>query len=204
MSAEDERAYRELVFQQATQENNPNYIFVRNKKNKTNKTMYYLYTEDEESLLLCAINTDTYSFDISRNANEITVSDPLYCGKLVGDITKNTYVGTNFRNEEIIGIKYKKSNEKTGSFRQLTASVPPDIQLVQRNPVKIDGQWTLYYPFPTDIASSKNFIMEYQDDYCCVLEKIHQEEYILSIKYPLNLFQGFCLALSSMKKFPNE
>lgn len=194
---------RDIVFQQFKNTFDFVGVFVR-RKNSKNKTCYYLYTEDEENLLLCACESGQYGYEISRNAKNISKLDPYFCGTLQANKSSLTYQGIDYKGAELINIKYKRRSERKEPFRQLSATMPPDIQLLQREPEYINGSWILRFPTLDGISSKKNFMMDFEDDFCISFEKIHDEEFCFFIRKPLTLFQGFCLALSVMKSFSKE
>lgn len=194
---------RDLVFQQFKNTFEFEGVFVRRKNNK-NKTYYYLYTEDEENLLLCACESGQYGYDISRNARNISKQDPYFCGTLQGNNSNLTYQATDYKGAQQINIKFKRQSERKEPFRQLSASIPPDIPILQREPQYTNGSWVLRFPTTDGISSEKNFMMDYNDDYCISFEKIQEEEFCFLLKSPLTLFQGFCLALSVMRRFRKE
>lgn len=194
---------RDIVFQQCKDTYEFEGVFVRRKNNK-NKTYYYLYTEDEENLLLCACESGQYGYDISRNAKNISKVDPYFCGTLQGNNSSLIYQGLDFKGEEHVNIKFKRQSERKEPFRQLSATIPPNIQILQREPQYIKGSWVLRFPTIDGISSEKNFMMDYNDDYCFSFEKIHEEEFCFLLRNPLTLFQGFCLALSVMRRFRKE
>lgn len=194
---------RDIVFQPFQHPIDFEGVFVRRKNNK-NKTCYYLYTRDEETLLLCACETGSYDYDISRNAKNINKLDPYFCGSLHGNNSNQTYQGTDFNGTELISIKYKKKSERKEPFRQFSAMIPPDTKILQREPQYINGSWLLKFPTTDGISSEKNFMMDFGDNYCISFEKVHDEEFCILIRHPLSLFQAFCLALSVMRRFRKE
>ncbi|OHT01949.1 hypothetical protein TRFO_31069 [Tritrichomonas foetus] len=193
---------RDLVFTPIEKNSTFQGFFVRKKKTQKGKTMFYLYSEDEETLLLCAIESSSYVYEISRNAKNINKTDPYFCGNLIGNNSTLTYSATDHEGKNQLTIQFKKANERI--FRRFSAIAPPNFSIVQREPQYINGVWMLKYPHYDGISSQKNFMMDFDDDYCIAFEKLHDEEYYFSLRYPLSLFQGFCLSLSVMKKFSQE
>ena len=149
---------------------------------------------------MCATETGSHCYDISRNAQQIEKSDPYFCGTLTGNNSNLSYLGTSFSGTQLITIQYRKSNEP---FRCFSVSLPPDFQVVQREPQMVNGAYQLHLPY-TGLPSEKNFMMDYENDYCIIFEKLQEEEFYFSIRYPLSVFQGFCIALSTMNKFSSE
>jgi len=178
--------------------------FSRKIKTKAGVLKYYLYTEDWKTLVLSAINPYSRNYMVSRSSIEYDEASDSFVGQLLSNSSTNSYNAVDKNGEKKIGIEYKAIANRDRLFRQLNVVVPTQKIIKQRLPVLENGMWTLHFPEHNGIPSDKNLIIDYEEDFCFMFEKLEQDEFYFSVKWPLSIFEGFCLALSTMKKYLDE
>ena len=94
-------------------------------------------------------------------------------------------------------INYR-NKENVEKFRTVSVDLRNNIEVTQRYPTLIGGQYVLHFPSQGGITSIKNFILERNGDIVFAFQKKYDEEHLLYLKYPFTLFQAFALALSMM------
>lgn len=179
--------------------------FVRKKKNKGNSTNYYLYSEDQQDLLLVATRTSQYKYVITQDALDISKNSEYFVGEVIGNRSNLTYKGLDNQCKEHISITLLKYKDKKAScpYRQVRVQIPGKYDILQRQPSYTNGVYTLNFP-EVVIPSKKNFILDFNCNLCCSIGKIYEDEHFFIVNYPFSIFQGFCFALAGMKEFSKE
>ncbi|EAY02990.1 hypothetical protein TVAG_325620 [Trichomonas vaginalis G3] len=194
-----------------------NGIFTRREKTKLTTHQFYLYSQDAENLLLSSTNIGpTRHFVISTSANEIKEGSEFHIAS--SEISGYTYNFTDVNHKPILEVTYKSFTEKKTGIRKLEIKMfnknhepieEESEQVIQRMPHKVNNQYSMVFPsIPISgmcgKQSEKNLILEYKDEICFIFEKTEEDEFYLAIRYPLNIVQGFCIALTAMSKFATE
>lgn len=188
-------------------------IFVRKRKTKSGKPRYYLYDKPNEDLILCADEETPTKYVISQSSTDISESNEFFVGNLIGNKKDCQWIGYDCTDTEVsppreqIRITYAKaSDKKQETFRQVSVVVHPEIKLPQKLPIKIGNKYLMRSPAGIDgIPSQKNMIIESPEgSSAIVFQKCTDQEFYLAVKKPCSIFQGFCMALSTLKKFGKE
>lgn len=182
--------------------------FVRKNKTKSGKPQYYLYSKENEDLILCASENAPLTYIISQSATNISLSNEFYIGTLTGNRKDCRWTGIlGTPPVEQITIEYvKASDKKQEVFREVKIVINSSIELPQRQPVKIGDKYLMQSPAGIEsVVSQKNMIIDSPKGHSAIIfQKCSDEEFYLSVREPCSIFHGFCLALSTLKKFGKE
>lgn len=179
--------------------------FIRKKKTKNGPTKYYLYSEDQQDLMLVATIDTTCCFIITQDALNISRKSEYFVGEIVGNRSELTYKGIDLKGKEQISITFMNNKDKKGNlfFKHVKVQIPGDYEILQRQPSYVNGVYVLNFT-ETVIPSKKNFILDYHCDSCFSLGKLYEDEHLFIVKNPFSIFQGFCIAIASMKEFSKK
>lgn len=76
------------------------------------------------------------------------------------------------------------------------------LKMKSRQPQLIDGKYKLDFHGLAKKGSNKNFILYYggqkEKKECMVFGKQRDQLYMMEVRYPLTILEGFCLSLSSL------
>ena len=176
--------------------------FTRRKKTKTGEKQYYLYSLDCENLILSSRFCGHHKISLSAlefsHTSSSFLSTSRFSGKdvLFADTNGKLYLGVTINS---IGEKARLCRGVSIQFYSQNGKIPAS-QIQQRQP-KLEGDvYVLRFPKFAAIPSEKNVILDYNGEYCFVFEKMEQDEFYISIRYPLSILQGFDIGLALMKK----
>lgn len=174
--------------------------FVRKAKTKNGDTKYYLYTEDQQDLLLVSSKISSSTYVITQDSLDVSTTNEKFMGHIVYNSTHISFLCSDQQEEEQIYINYKKGPKEWGKYREIIIKLPnEEIQIEQRKPTKCGKTYSLMFPVDCEM-SKKNLILEYKSEFCLVFGKMDEEEFVFIVRHPLSIFQGFCVAISTMTK----
>ena len=164
-------------------------IFTRRKKTKSGKKRFYLYTSDQQSLVLASefhFYGDSFH-RISISSTNFIPSDDHCVGQLILKEYSSAFLGKlnhftdQSRQEDSIRIRYSREYEKVDE------TLPHEIEVTILPHVDTDEE---------DDYSIKQAPFS--------LAKQYKDEFFFAVSYPLSIFQGFCIAASLFQKLKNE
>lgn len=167
-------------------------IFVRRKKTKSGTMKFYLYDENDNSLFLSSDVNST----VSLSSNDFNRDGMFFCGTFVKD-DNNSYGYSHHHNLEA-NIQKKSVNIEDTYFEVSTITLRDGQILHQKVPKRISGTWVLSFPRIGQESIKNLILLSDEENTSLVFEKIHEDEFYMSICYPLSIFQAFCIALSRM------
>ncbi|EAX89522.1 hypothetical protein TVAG_372340 [Trichomonas vaginalis G3] len=186
-------------------------IMTRRKKSKSGKPRYYLYTMDNQNLIICSeyhVNT-TIPFRISQNISDFNPESESYLGKIEHSELSNKY--TIFKKDgsenkiKIATTRFElKFHKTTNHDREM------DITLYSDNeePIPVNreefNKIKELYPDLEFIQSMQNIYFKYEGKHCLSLVQIHPDEFLLDIDAPFSIFSGFASSLTTMVKIKGE
>ena len=181
-------------------------IFVRKSRTKTGNERFYLYEEGSEDLILVAEEESSYHFNISQSALDMSPTSKFFLGVLYANKGTLTWKAADFQSRAQVTITYLKASEREEGYRELQVVIPPDLHLRQRHPRNIDGRYLIQFPTSIrGVKSEKNIIIDNLDGhFTIVFQKAAEKEHVLLITEPCSIFQGFCVALSTFRRFNKE
>lgn len=175
---------------------------IQKPRTKAGKEQFYLYDSNEE-LVMVASEPSSFQFVVSQNAHNVIPEGEFYVGTMTGDKSTLTWRISDYTPKDQGSITYMRAKEKDEACRRMSVEIPPGIRLPQRIPSCVNGRYRLSFPTGVQgLVSEKNIIVENQErDYCAVFQKEEMDAYVLIVKAPMSLFQGFCLGLTTFRKF---
>ena len=176
---------------------------IQKPKTKSGKEQFYLYDAINEDLVLVANEPSSFQFVISQNAKNAIPEGDFFVGTMTGEKSTLTWRVLDYTTKEQETITYVRANQKEEACRRLNVEITPGIKLPQRIPNCINGRYRMSFPTGVQgLVSEKNIIIDNQErDFCAVFQKEEMDAYILIVKAPLSIFQGFCIGLSTFRKY---
>ena len=176
------------------------FFFVRKLNSQHGKKQYYLYTYDQTTLLLSSVAFEKENYVISQSATQLVIGTSTYVGSLRPDSnSSSSFIAIDNKSSISMRIRFDLPNKDVvEKFRTVAVDLKNKVEVQQKLPVLVDGQYHLQFPSQGGIISTKNFIIERNGDIVFSFQKKLPEEHLLFLKYPFSLFQGFALALSMM------
>lgn len=178
--------------------------FTRRTKAKSGTEKFYLFSKNSEKLILSAISPSSRNYIITSNSNDVSLTSQSFVGQVIPNPSSLSYQAQDKFGKQILKVDYKAVTNRDRIFRQLNVNLSDSKIITQRLPKLENGLWTLHFPLHNGILSDKNMILDFEGDFCFMFEKIQQDEFYFSVKYPFSIFQGFCIGLSTMKKYLSE
>lgn len=194
-----------------------NGIFTRRDKTKLGSSIYYLYSQDSENLLLAATPIGSSKhYVISTSSTEIKEGSEFHVAS--SEVSGLAYTFYDHAHKPVIKVIHKSLSEKKGLLLQIEIQLfnenhepieDETKKVVQRLPKKENGVNVLRMPsipIPgmTMKPSEKNLILEYKNEISLAFQKMEDDEFYLAIRSPLSILQGYCVALAMMHRFVTE
>ena len=194
-------------------------IFCKRKDRQTKKIKYYLYTEDMETLIMAAEKKQEMrlAYIISMDANKITKESTFYLGIFKQDkktefITFSWHPHVDDSKRIMVYLKRHESSSQSrgiGSIKQFNddilipilgkavllgdgAAIDP-IEISEKS-LKLIGSTEIITV--EDGSSVVNHIIKYDNNVCMSFYQTNEEEFQITVLYPLSLFQAFSMSLS--------
>lgn len=192
-------------------------IFCRRKDRQTKKMKYYLYTQDMETLIMAAEKKSDIksSFIVSMDSNQISKIGKLYLGvfkqdKKSGYVTFSWHPQVNNSKRIMLYLKrHETTSRGVGSIKQFNDDIlipklgkavlldegkTLDSIDVSQNFIKLIG--TTEIVTDDDGLGFVNRVIKYDDTECLSFFKTYDDEFQITVQYPLSAFQAFSMALS--------
>lgn len=152
-------------------------ILVHWDKSKNGRPRFYLYTDDEEKLLIVAELVKN-KWNISGDAIKCSPSESLFMGNLKSTDTKQ-YSGY-FHKDEVIRVRLFDSSQQRTEKLEFTVSIH-------------DSKITTLMQ---EISQDEQFQFLCGNNCCFRMNNIQDNEYKILISKPLSIFHGFCIGIS--------
>lgn len=208
----EDQTRKEKLLAQIKKDERFDATIIRRKKSKSGNPRYYIYN-DEEQLQIASEMFSTFQhfdYNISLESNNFDESNPLTFAKLSLPRYDRIYSAYLFGKEQPVSlftIKYLLYYEKKSSDRQLLFSFDENYKHgeIFQSPCFLES----YRDFFPDIApqvhkSQKNLLLTMNGKHAFSVAKIYNNEYRMSVSYPLSILDGFLIALSTFKRCLKE
>ncbi|OHT10395.1 hypothetical protein TRFO_20360 [Tritrichomonas foetus] len=191
-------------------------IFCRRKDYQTQKYRYYIYTEDMETMLLAAEkNQDMHpSYLISMNANQLIKMSKFYMGIFKLEKNKN-YASYSWHPQVndskrvmLILTRHESSSGGNKIFNDeilipklgsspLLLDVGKSIEsLIQStNVLQLSGSSEIMAK-PETNENALIHSVKFNGEVCMTFRQTYEDEFSISVLYPLSLYQAFSIFLS--------
>lgn len=193
-------------------------IFTRRKKTKSGLKRFYLYTSDQQTLVIASefhFYGDSYH-RISLSSTNFIPSDDHCVGQLILKEYSSTFLGKlnhftdTSKQEDSVRIKYSREYEKVDKTlpREIEVTILPHVDSDEEDDYSIKQMsfsfFSKLYPDVNFQPSKKNVLFLVKKNHCFSLAKQYKDEFFFAVSYPLSIFQGFCIAASLFQKPKNE
>lgn len=185
-------------------------LIFKNKKIKNPR--FYLYSEDQESLILVAEKQDDHDHEwiISTDSINLNRTNESYIGilqkahknqsKNIASSLVNTYVGL-INNQEIIRVRKIDNSLQNYSISFLYN--PNKDQSFHTQPSDDNNIETLTQ-INQDSYFSQKYEFKYDGKICFSLKQDAKDEYIIKYSDPIDFFKAFCSAISIVLIFTKQ
>ena len=186
------------------------FAFTRRKKSSEGVLKFYLYSIETDSLVISAAETGNHSYVISVDGRNTTKIGDYTMGYIEPNTSTHSYIVRDFNNKEQMQISYiQKGQRANKDTRMLNVQLFTGGKVSQRMPTMVDHIPILKFPIKGE-TSIKNFIIEdastesEQKRACFYFMKLSDDEHFFRISGPFSIFQGFALAITTMRSFGKE
>lgn len=187
-------------------------ILTMNEITKSGLKRFYLYTQDQETLIIASEFhnfTEISYHQISLSSTTFLPKDQHCLGVLVSRQSSSTKIGRlnhfadQTRREACISIRMHREYEipkhtmKSGESKIRIRMLPHSITDVEDDysmHQKAFSHFPKFYPEVKFIESKNNVLFVVKNQHCFSFAQLYDEEYFFAVSYPLSIFQGFCIA----------
>lgn len=176
---------------------------------KLKNPRFYLYSEDQESLILVAEKQDDHNHEwiISQDSINLNRTNEFYVGflqkahknqsKSLTSSLINTYVGF-INNQETIRVRKIDNSLQNFSISFLNDSDENKEFNSQNNEKDNISSFSIETLTQINQESfySQHFEFKYNNKVCFSIKQTAKDEYILNYSNPINSFKAFCSAIS--------
>lgn len=179
-------------------------IFSKRSKTKSGYPRFYLYSENKNKLILSAESHvfKNARYEISNNSNDFTENSNYYLGRLINHLDQDLCfakskisINSNEIKKNLI-IKFSKNDQKINFL-------PNDFPNFLLDQIKFSDFNLFFQLFPNFLNienSNRNILLTFNNICCFTFAQINKDEYFFYVSKPLSLFQGFCIAISIIRK----
>lgn len=205
---------RNNLFNQLKKKKTVNVVFAKRAKQRGQRPKFFFYSEDHEDLIICASVKKVKGgmcYKASLSAKDIKRKSPWFVGinqeikkYFYGDGALPSQTSNLFNSIKIFLGETKRDGIITlappNAFENLSWS--QETNDTTSTSQEQEGTISIQMKPSVDVVSADpsylNITVVYGSNICMSMKQIAEEEFQITINYPLSIYQAFCIACSLM------